>query len=746
MKKKRSLVLLVSLIVFTSCPTTVAATLKARISIFNFEAVNLDASGYGATVTNLLVDALKGVPSLTILDRRELETFLSLNDLQQNDDMENVLAIGTRLGLDVVVVGSLRKSGPVISINCKAIHVAQKRTILNINVESLGDAGLRPETKKLSRFITTAIFTNLGKVVEDRPLKGPANVRTRPGNTRIGLRWEDPPGTTASGYKIFRSLSESGPFAMIAQVTQPEYLDQGLERKTTYYYRIRAYDSKGRQSDFSSIVSAETAPTPNPPIIIKAESHIKSIRITWSPSPASSGDPFKLKGYKLYRARVERGPYKEVASILGKGLGDKLFKVKYTDRNLADGQDYYYKVIAYNERGLQSDFSTPAKATTMPIVTGVSARGNMIRRIELTCNPLDSPYVKGYYVYRSTEESKGFTKIKKIIWGRSKERLHFVDTNGLGDLTRYYYHITAFEDSDIETSRSETVSAITKGKPPVPEDLKAESGLAKKARLTWTANPQEEVKGYKAYRSGNSDGEYVPIGKIRGRTKTGFVDKGAEGKLEDNTTYYYRLTSYNKVDVESLLSEVVSATTKPRPNRPNGLKGEGLRVKEVPLAWEANPEKDIVCYHIYRSSDAKGDFSRIAGVKGQTNHLDKGLKDGSQYHYKLQAEDKDGLLSDFSKVITVQTKPRPGSPEGLSGTFREGKVELTWNPNSEQDIIYYNIYKKAFWGMKKIAKVKEPKFSDVGLKPGKKTTYAVTAADRDGLESKYSKQITIVSE
>ncbi len=747
MGKKGSLVLLVSFIAFTSFPTTVAAAFRARIAIFNFQAVNIEASGYGATVTNLLVDALKGVPSLTVLDRKELETFLSLCGLQQNDDMENVVDVGTRLGLDVILVGSVKKSGPVISVNCKAVQIAQKRTILNKRIDSLGDAGLMPKTKKLSQLITTAILRNLGKGEEEPRLKAPANIRTRPGNRNIALCWKDPPGTKASGYKIFRSLSESGPFAMIAQVTQPEYLDQGMEVRTTYYYRIRAYDPKGRESDFSEIVSVQTALTPNPPIIIIADSHIKSVVLIWSPSPTSSGDPFKLKGYKLYRANAEQGPYEEVANVLGKVLGNKVFKINYTDRNLADGEDYYYKVTAYNRKGLKSDFSTPIKATTLPIVTDVSARGNMIRRIELTWNPIDAPPIKGYYIYRSTEKNKGFTKIKKIIREqRSKQRIHFTDSEGLSDRTCYYYRVTLFENSDVETSPSETVSAVTKGPPPVPEGLRAESGIAKEVQLGWAANRQEEVRGYKVYRSWNRDGPYRLIRKIRGRTTTEFIDKGSEKKLEDNTTYYYRLTSYNKVDVESVPSEVVSATTKARPNKPNGFRGEDLGIKKVPLAWEANPEKDILCYHIYRSSNAKGDFSRIARVKGQANHLDKGLKDGHQYCYKIQAEDKDGLLSDFSEVITVQTKPRPGSPEALTGISRNGKIELTWNPANEKDIMYYNIYKKGFFGLKKIGTVKEARFSGDALKPGKKGTYAVTAVDRDGLESKQSEEVTIVGE
>src|SRR5574340_466800 len=69
-----------------------------KVSIFNFATATLEASGYGTSVTNMLANYLKADPGLALLDRRELEAFLNLNDLQQNDNLENVAAIGNRLG------------------------------------------------------------------------------------------------------------------------------------------------------------------------------------------------------------------------------------------------------------------------------------------------------------------------------------------------------------------------------------------------------------------------------------------------------------------------------------------------------------------------------------------------------------------------------------------------------------------------------------------------------------------------
>lgn len=725
---------------------------KAKIAVFNFNILNLDARGYDATVTNILINFLERASSLNILNRKELESFLSLNDLKQNDDLSNVVNIGDRLGLDMIIVGSVKKDGPVIEIACKIAKMAEKSFIYDKNIRSFGDSGLREEIRRLGIDISKVIAIDISKVKLPAPiksiLKAPVNIVPRSGSSKITLYWEDSPGSKSAGYKIFRSRSEEGPFIKVGQVTQREYVDKGLEKNAAYYYRIKVFDAKKRESDFSKTIHAETALTPNPPIILNTESHVKSIKIIWSPNPIKSTDSSKIMGYKLYKAKTEMGPYREVSNLLGKDLGlgidtalDKLFKVTYLDKDLADGENYYYKVSAYNERNLESDFSNPMVGKCLPVVQGVLAEGDMIRQIKLSWNAADSDYVQGYFIYRSKSPDVGFIKIKKII---GREINSFINNKGLEDEETYYYRVSLFEDNEKEGSMSDVVSALTKGPPPIPKGIRAKGGMAKKVRLSWHVSPEEEVKGYSLYRSIAREGEYVPIKKINNPKKNEYFDKGAYNKpLTDNTTYYYRLTSYNKVAVESKTTETVSASTKPLPARPSGFGGESLHARQIPLFWQPNPEEDVIKYYIFRSSTQDEEFSEVACVEKKSSYTDKGLKDGWEYRYKIRAEDKDCLISNFSDTLTLRTKPKPRSPDGLNVAFKDGNMILTWSANTEPDIISYNVLEKSFFGLTKIGTVKEPRFIKSGPKPGKSRDYAVTAIDRDDLESEPSQLITV---
>lgn len=731
-----------------------SAAKAVKVSVFNFQAMNLEAAGYGTTVTNQLMNFLMAELDFEILDRKVLEAFLSLNDLQQNANTDNVLNIGNRLALDAIVIGTVEKKGSILQISCKVFNIEQKKVVLSQQVRSLGDARLDSEIAALGKAIKAAVINISSKREEKTAFKGPINIQKRSGNRRISLNWEDASDTKAVAYEVFRATNQEGPFAKIAQVNQAEFLDQNMENNVVYYYKIRGYNDRGFPSEFSNLFSAETALTPNPPVILKTESHIKSICLAWTPSPISSGDPSRLRGYKLYRAGSENGTYREVTNIFEKDLAigadaastlDKLLKVNFTDKGLADGETCYYKLTAYNDKNMESEFSSIVKGSALPFVSTPEAQGD-IREVRLSWTPLNSSDVKGYNVYRGPSPDGVWTKIKKIdvTDNASEKKVLFKDVDGLADNTRYYYRVAAFESPDLETSPSIAVSAQTKGKPPVPEGFVAKGGLVKMVELKWKASAAVEVEGYNIYSSQSSDGEFVLVKKLEGREINKYNDVGRDGvKLEDKGAYYYRLTSYNKVNVESP-STPAFATTKARPSKPVGITGEGMKVKEAPLSWKANPEEDIRNYNLFRNENpVSGEFTRVAKVEGKLSYTDKGLKDGATYRYKLQAEDRDGLLSDFSESITIKTKPRPRSPGGLSGDIQDGKLQLKWERAPEPDLAYYTVYEKKFFGNEKIITTGETIFNEPALPKGKSKTYVVTTTDKDGLESEPSREISL---
>ena len=666
MNRKRVISICLGMI-FCLCVVANASAQPVKLSIFNFVSSSLDASGYGTTVSNFLSDSLRNYTAICLLDKKELETFLSMNELQQNDDPENAILIGTRLALDVVVMGRIEKTGQILSVRCKVVHVGQKKIILDTTLTLLGETGLETESKKLAESVSAVIAKVNNEILEsERADTAPFDIETRPGNMSIHLTWHNAPTFRAAGYKIYRATSDSGPFTSITQVDGLEYLDKGLEKKTSYFYKIRGYNKTGAQSQFSKIVKAVTVPAPNKPIILKIEGGVKIMRLVWAPSPQHSDDPFPIVAYRIYRSDSETGPYKEIKTLkdsdLGKSSLDDLFKVDYVDGMLGDGKTYFYRLTALNEKGIESEFSVPVPGKTIPVLSTVFAAGDMIREIHLKWDPV-SPLINGYYIYRSTEESGGFKRISKIEAPKGNVQITFKDTEGLGDNTRYFYQVTAYEQPELETSPSLTVSAVTRGKPPRPEKLAAISGQTGKIQLSWNANAQEEVEGYCLYRAkdaGSGPGKFELIKKIEGRNNKTFTDPERKSdfsftgdrKLEDNTRYHYYLTTFNRVGLESNSSETISALTKSRPQSPSGLKinsGEG----RIEITWKTNKEPDIVSYVVYEKDSAG--LHKLQSIR-DNKFTDTETAKGKQKIYVVTAVDKDDLESEPSLELSIVIK------------------------------------------------------------------------------------------
>lgn len=129
-----------------------------NVSVFRFTPLNMEASGTSLTATNALFNALKTEPSFEMLDRKELETFLAINDLQQNDQMENAVNIGARMGLNFVIAGTIEKRGSIIVTNCKVIGIDRKKIIFSKHFISSGENNLVSDFKKLGDSIIEAIL------------------------------------------------------------------------------------------------------------------------------------------------------------------------------------------------------------------------------------------------------------------------------------------------------------------------------------------------------------------------------------------------------------------------------------------------------------------------------------------------------------------------------------------------------------------------------------------------------------
>jgi hypothetical protein len=98
-----------------------------------------------------------------------------------------------------------------------------------------------------------------------------------------------------------------------------------------------------------------------------------------------------------------------------------------------------------------------------------------------------------------------------------------------------------------------TVSAAGISSKTVAVTLTVNAPATSSATLTWNANTDSDLAGYKIYRATTSGGYGAPIATLQGNVTT-YIAAG----LQSGTTYFFVITSYDSAGNESIRSNEVS--------------------------------------------------------------------------------------------------------------------------------------------------------------------------------------------
>lgn len=188
-------------------------------------------------------------------------------------------------------------------------------------------------------------------------------------NTKINLTWNAVTGVT--GYKLYRSDSQSGTYTCIKTITTTSFKDTELTEGKVYYYKIRAYKTF-KSGTFSGAYSQSKAAMPlSIPVITNASSISDTkISISWG---AING----VTGYTIYRSSTTNGTYSEIKNVSS---------TNYTDTGLQSNTTYYYRIRCYktiNNISFKSSYSsykdgkTLSPASTLAISDATAPSGNL---------------------------------------------------------------------------------------------------------------------------------------------------------------------------------------------------------------------------------------------------------------------------------------------------------------------------------------------------------------------------------
>ena len=314
-------------------------------------------------------------------------------------------------------------------------------------------------------------------------------------SSQVLLNWTDR-SATETGFRIERSPVTNTNYTEIATVgaNTASFTDSGLSEATTYWYRVRTYntDTTSDYSNEKQVTTLYNIPaTPSGLTITSLLSN--QVSVSWSDNSGNE------TGFKIQRKQGVTGTYADIRTTAANITG-------YNDNDsaLRDGTLYYYRVCATNPAG-DSAFSNEASGTT-PLAAPTSATATAVSSNEIDLTWIDnSASETGYKIERKRTSTGTFVQIALV--GANVQS--YPDT-GLDFNTKYFYRIRA-TNGTIDSAYSNSPSATTLLDPPAaPSNLTITSLLSNQIILSWTDNSNNET-GFKIQRKIGATGSYVDI-------------------------------------------------------------------------------------------------------------------------------------------------------------------------------------------------------------------------------------------
>ena len=484
-------------------------------------------------------------------------------------------------------------------------------------------------------------------------------VATTISGLQIDLAWVDQ-SNNEDGFKIEQSPDGTN-FTEIATVgvNVQNYSVVNLQASTTYYFRVRAFNSYQTQSfsNYTNIASTQTTSQP--------------ATLNFNSGFTNSATSLNYNGSaKIFNGRAELtdGNSGEAGSMWSKTVQDiRRFSAQFTFQITNPNADGFTFAIQNNNATIVGNgggslgYATinhsialkfdiyPSLSTTGLYVNG-TAPGEDANAVDVTPAGLDFHSGHVFFVsitYNGTTLAETITDTTNSA---GKTYTYTIDIPTTIGSSTAYVGFTGGTGGQTATQDiiSWTYTPLPSSPPTAPTNLTAAPASGTQINLAWMDNSTNE-DGFKIERKIGAGGTYAQLGVV-GTNQTMYFDTS----LNPNTTYFYRIRATNTAG-DSAYSNEVSATTPVQPLTPTNAHAVTIDSTQISMAWTDNATNEDA-YKILRKITTASNFAVVATLPpNTTTYTDSGLSPGTTYDYHIQAFNLAGY-SDFSG-FTAQTLP-----------------------------------------------------------------------------------------
>lgn len=426
----------------------------------------------------------------------------------------------------------------------------------------------------------------------------------------------------------------------------------------------------------------------------------------------------------------------------------------YSTDSLADNTTtYYYRirgVTAFGEIGPASDtlsgHGISAGLPVTPAITGHTRLPNGHVQLQWELDTTYNRRLQGFHLLRA-DRADGLTDTLTTDLLLPTDR-NFIDP---APLPANYYQVVAVDQEGRTYASFPTLVQLEDSIPPAsPVALSGRIDTSGVVTITWQANVEPDLSGYRVLMSNTTNGSFVQISDAL-ITDSTYYDTTVVKTL---TRYiYYRVVAVDEHYNRSAPSETL------RLDRPDLVppaapvfRTAASQDSAVYLTWHPSVSTDVVQHVLYRRAASHTRWTTLAtfdSTQTVSRFQDTSAVPGRTYEYTLLAIDRSGLESPTAtpvQVTHIDDGIRESINEFYSKVDRTAKrVELAWSYPSakvERYLLFRHAAGQPLRLLKSVSGTRNT-FQDRQLVVNTAYTYRIQAIYRDGGQSPLSEELTV---
>jgi len=442
----------------------------------------------------------------------------------------------------------------------------------------------------------------------------------------------------------------------VAQYSGLYYADKEVKKGEKYLYRVfPAFVPAGMQVDTAYVFTGVDEYMPLPaPIKVSAEAGDKMVTISWDKKYQESF----YNSYWVEKSMDNGLNYKRVNDLplvntTPEGYDESDFGF-LIDSLINNNQKYVYRVIGISIFGELSPPSKPVEIKGKNIISSVplvhlsetTDGASVLVKWEYPKDKKDK--IDGFRIFRSDQFAKGYRLLADSI---PMYQASFTDKKAL--LTGYYRMQAYNADGHGPYSIPKMLQLVDSIPPAIPQGLRAVADTSGLVKLSWTANSDFDIFGYRVYRANSKYEEFSQL-TSKAISSNAFRDSIALKTLTKKV--YYKIIAVDRRQNESAFSDIMELERPDivPPSAPfiNSIKSTK---RGIEIHWVKSASSDVEKQVLYRNTKGESQWALLKVLSADSiQYTDDAVLSQQVYRYLLLAVDKAGNESKAPQAVAAK--------------------------------------------------------------------------------------------